>query len=68
MSHSMEALAMRRLQNDHVLSLARVAVVERGPLKGREQEWNISRKELRELVSHVVGTNPDCCFDNTSKF
>ena len=29
----------------------RVAVVERGPLKGREQEWNISRKEIAELVS-----------------
>ena len=26
-------------------------MVERGPLKGREQEWNISRKELNELVS-----------------
>ena len=25
-------------------------MVERGPLKGREQEWNISRKELAELV------------------
>ena len=55
------------LQNDHVLSLARVAVVERGPLKGREQEWNISRKELRELVSHDVGTHSDCCFDHVSK-
>lgn len=28
----------------------RVAVVERGPLQGRQQEWNISRKELQELV------------------
>ena len=28
-----------------------MAVVERGPLRGREQEWNISRKELNELVS-----------------
>eukprot|EP00775_Hariotina_reticulata_P005254 gene5254-5489_t len=28
----------------------RVAVVERGPLAGRKQEWNISRKELHELV------------------
>lgn len=27
----------------------RVCVVERGPLRGREQEWNISRAELREL-------------------
>lgn len=29
----------------------RVAVVERGPLRGRAQEWNISRKEIAELVS-----------------
>ena len=29
----------------------KVAVVERGPLKGRSQEWNISRKELEELVA-----------------
>ncbi|KAG7670784.1 hypothetical protein Ndes2526B_g01462 [Nannochloris sp. 'desiccata'] len=28
----------------------KVAVVERGPLKGRSQEWNISRNELTELV------------------
>ena len=28
----------------------RVAVVERGPLAGRAQEWNISRKEIAELV------------------
>ncbi len=35
------ALAQRNL---------RVAVVERGPLQGRAQEWNISRKELGELV------------------
>lgn len=28
----------------------RVAVIERGPLRGRAQEWNISRKELAELV------------------
>jgi len=28
----------------------RVAVVERGPLKGRAQEWNVSRKEVLELV------------------
>jgi glycine/D-amino acid oxidase-like deaminating enzyme len=27
-----------------------VAVVERGKLAGRTQEWNISRKELQELV------------------
>ena len=28
----------------------KVVVVERGPLKGREQEWNISRPELEALV------------------
>jgi lycopene cyclase CruP len=28
----------------------RVALVERGILRGREQEWNISRKELQVLV------------------
>eukprot|EP00271_Cylindrocystis_brebissonii_P005231 TRINITY_DN17188_c0_g1_i1.p1 TRINITY_DN17188_c0_g1~~TRINITY_DN17188_c0_g1_i1.p1 ORF type:complete len:622 (+),score=96.60 TRINITY_DN17188_c0_g1_i1:241-1866(+) len=28
----------------------KVAVVERGVLRGRSQEWNISRKELQELV------------------
>lgn len=36
----------------------RVAVLERGPLRGRQQEWNISRKELYELVrsrSCIVG-------------
>ena len=32
------------------LHCGRVAVVERGPLQGRAQEWNISRKELSELV------------------
>ena len=35
----------------HTGAVCRVAVVERGPLKGRDQEWNISRKELNELVS-----------------
>ena len=28
----------------------RVAVVEAGPLKGRDQEWNICREELEALV------------------
>ena len=28
----------------------RVAVLERGPLKGRDQEWNISRSELNSLA------------------
>lgn len=29
----------------------RVALLEKGILKGREQEWNISRRELQELVN-----------------
>ncbi|HIK46879.1 MAG TPA: FAD-binding oxidoreductase [Leptolyngbyaceae cyanobacterium M65_K2018_010] len=29
----------------------RVALLERGPLRGREQEWNISRRELSELTA-----------------
>lgn len=33
----------------------RVAVVERGPLRGRAQEWNISRRELGELVEVSAG-------------
>lgn len=41
------ALQLRGLQ---------VAVLERGPLKGRQQEWNISRKELHELVRSRVQT------------
>ncbi|KAB1200862.1 hypothetical protein CJ030_MR0G006092 [Morella rubra] len=32
----------------------RVGIVERNTLKGREQEWNISRKELLELVEAGV--------------
>ena len=27
----------------------RVAVVERSDLKGRQQEWNVSRRELEEM-------------------
>ncbi|KAL7449105.1 hypothetical protein ACHAWC_001198, partial [Mediolabrus comicus] len=36
-----------------------VAVVEAGKLKGREQEWNISMKELLELVELGVLTMED---------
>jgi lycopene cyclase CruP len=36
----------------------RVAVVERAELRGRSQEWNISRKELEEL--REVSTHADC--------
>lgn len=34
----------------------KVAVVERGPLVGRDQEWNISRKELAPFVDFGVLT------------
>ncbi|KAG9135339.1 hypothetical protein Leryth_026628 [Lithospermum erythrorhizon] len=37
----------------------RVAVVERNILKGREQEWNISRKELLDLVEVGILTYED---------
>lgn len=37
----------------------RVAVVERGPLRGRAQEWNISRKEIAELVKTGVLTEEE---------
>ncbi|KAE9457886.1 hypothetical protein C3L33_10219, partial [Rhododendron williamsianum] len=37
----------------------RVGIVERGVLKGREQEWNISRKELLELVEVGIITEDD---------
>ena len=36
-----------------------VAVLEAGKLQGREQEWNISMKELLELVELGVLTNDD---------
>jgi hypothetical protein len=31
----------------------RVAVIEAAKLRGRDQEWNISRKELEELVPFI---------------
>ncbi|XP_022135885.1 uncharacterized protein LOC111007725 [Momordica charantia] len=37
----------------------RVGIVERNVLKGREQEWNISRKELMELVEVGVLAEDD---------
>lgn len=36
-----------------------VAVLEAGKLKGREQEWNISRKEMMELVELGILTEED---------
>ncbi|KAK4420549.1 hypothetical protein Salat_2005300 [Sesamum alatum] len=37
----------------------RVGIVEKSMLRGREQEWNISRKELLELVEVGVLTEDD---------
>ena len=38
----------------------RVVVIERGPLRGRDQEWNISRPELESLVPLGVLTQDQC--------
>ncbi|KAD6794430.1 hypothetical protein E3N88_05326 [Mikania micrantha] len=46
----------------------RVGVVERNLLKGREQEWNISRKELMELVEVGILTEDDIEQATTSMF
>ncbi len=37
----------------------RVALLERGTLRGRDQEWNISRKELQVLVELGLLTEPE---------
>ncbi|KAL0919862.1 hypothetical protein M5K25_011986 [Dendrobium thyrsiflorum] len=46
----------------------RVGVVERNQLKGREQEWNISEKELMELIRIGILTKADIEQISTSKF
>eukprot|EP00956_Cyclotella_meneghiniana_P043740 scaffold285663_cov139-Cyclotella_meneghiniana.AAC.2 len=46
----------------------RVAVVEAGKLMGREQEWNISMKELLELVELGVLTKEDIDEAVTTEF
>ncbi|CAL1407155.1 unnamed protein product [Linum trigynum] len=46
----------------------RVGIVERNALQGREQEWNISRKELLELVEVGVLTYEDIERATSSKF
>ena len=46
----------------------KVCVVERGPLKGRTQEWNISRKELNELVHYGVLEEEDILASISSSF
>ncbi|MED6170536.1 hypothetical protein PIB30_031995 [Stylosanthes scabra] len=45
-----------------------VAIVERNVLKGREQEWNISRKELMELVEVGVLEEEDIDRATAAKF
>lgn len=37
----------------------KVAIVEKGPLRGRVQDWNVSRKELQELVHAGVLTQDE---------
>jgi len=37
----------------------KVALIEKGPLRGREQDWNVSRKELQELVKAGVITQDE---------
>ncbi|KAH9744892.1 Lycopene beta/epsilon cyclase protein [Citrus sinensis] len=46
----------------------RVAIVERNTLKGREQEWNISRKELLELVESGILVEDDIDEATATKF
>ncbi|XP_047310548.1 uncharacterized protein LOC124914110 isoform X2 [Impatiens glandulifera] len=46
----------------------RVCIVERNILKGREQEWNISRKELQELVEVGILDEDDIELAIASKF
>ncbi|KMZ69016.1 hypothetical protein ZOSMA_223G00130 [Zostera marina] len=46
----------------------RVGIVERNLLKGRDQEWNISRKELMELVHAGVITEEDIEHATVSEF
>ncbi|KAL5571241.1 hypothetical protein UlMin_020838 [Ulmus minor] len=46
----------------------RVAIVEKNVLKGREQEWNISRKELLELVKVGILVEDDIEQVTSSKF
>ncbi|KDP30789.1 hypothetical protein JCGZ_13732 [Jatropha curcas] len=46
----------------------RVGIVERNILKGREQEWNISRKELLELVEVGIFSEDDIDQATATKF
>jgi hypothetical protein len=46
----------------------RVAVIEAGKLMGREQEWNISMKEMLELVELGVLTVEDIDEAVTTEF
>ncbi|KAJ3677461.1 hypothetical protein LUZ60_003185 [Juncus effusus] len=46
----------------------RVGIVERNILKGREQEWNISKKEMLELVQIGVLSEEEIDYVITSEF
>ncbi|EYU43126.1 hypothetical protein ABFS82_08G116600 [Erythranthe guttata] len=46
----------------------RVGIVEKSILKGREQDWNISRKELLELVEVGVLTEDDIVSVTSASF
>ncbi|XP_078443322.1 uncharacterized protein LOC144712846 isoform X1 [Wolffia australiana] len=46
----------------------KVGVVEKNILKGREQEWNISRKELMELVNVGVLSEEEIDYVTSAKF
>ena len=45
-----------------------MAVVERGPLKGRDQEWNLSQKELNELTEQGLLSSSEAKECVTSTF
>jgi len=47
---------------------ARVALVEQGELRGRTQEWNISRKEMEEFIEYGVLTAEELEACITSEF
>ena len=46
----------------------KVAVLERGPLRGRAQDWNLSRAELEALVREGVMTAEECAAAVTAVF
>lgn len=46
----------------------RVAIIERGQLRGRAQEWNISRKEIQTLVEMELLTEAELEFAIASSY